>query len=88
MACDGCIEYIDLPYLGVSRVINLFLDRRDEYEFPLIRQTERHYLIADIGVFVNCTLERRAASYAILGRSSDVGCIWYDIEFIRNFPAQ
>ncbi|KAI0506833.1 heterokaryon incompatibility protein-domain-containing protein [Xylaria bambusicola] len=74
MAYGGSIRFMEIPFGDVDWAQNLRFIEEEEGK-------KNHVLLTDVGVFWNCSLEQRDASYAVLDSSKvERGQIWYDIE--------
>ncbi|KAH8731712.1 heterokaryon incompatibility protein-domain-containing protein [Phaeosphaeriaceae sp. PMI808] len=81
MAYDGGIQYMDIPFGDVDWNIKLQFNEHKHVFFNTLKRKRRLALVADIGVFRNCSLEQRDISYAVLDSNKvERGRIWYDIE--------
>jgi hypothetical protein len=82
MAYGGGIQFMDIPFGDVDWNGKLQFNKEHKYVFfNIFKRKGRHALVTDIGVFQNCSLERRDISHAVLDSSKvERGRIWYDIE--------
>lgn len=82
MAYSGGIKFMDIPFGDVDWNSKLQFDMEHKYVFfNMFKRKGRHALVTDIGVFQNCSLERRDISHTVLDSSkTEKGGIWYDIE--------
>ena len=81
MAYGGGIQFMDIPFGHVGWNIKLQFNKERKHVFNIFKRKGRHALVADIGVFRNCSLEQRGISYAVLDSTeAERGRIWYDIE--------
>ena len=70
MAYGGGIQFSSTPFGKMEWIEKLQFDKKD-----------KHALVADVGVFRNCNVERGDTSHAILDLSGTrIGSIKYDIE--------
>lgn len=80
MAYSGGIQFMDITFGDVDWNGKLQFNKEHKY-FNIFKRKGRHALVTDIGVFQNCSLERRDISHAVLDSSKvERGRIWYDIE--------
>ncbi|KAH7061846.1 heterokaryon incompatibility protein-domain-containing protein [Paraphoma chrysanthemicola] len=87
MAYDGGIQFMDIPFGKVDWMVSLRFNKN--HKFGWFNKNQKSTLVTDIGVFRNCSLEKRDISYAILDSSkAERGWIRYDVEAIEDLDAE
>lgn len=80
MAYEGSIDYMETASDNVTPAINLRLEEEPNPNISHFPTHRKHALVADVGVFLKCTLERVGPGWTICATGLDVGRIWYDTD--------